>query len=194
MLLGFLLLSGASRMSEDPLNPYGSPSFAEPTAVSISGEKLSPAVLVQQKIVAVLLIIHGFLGIVVGIIYAISAMFMSVIIARGGGWGPDPVDAKTRVTITSGVMAACGLIPGVLQLVAGFMNLWLKGYTTGLIAIGSSLAMVVACYCAPSALILLVYGLVIYLLPTTRRAFALAQQGLDFDTIWADANAGTKSI
>ena len=177
-------------MSEEPLNPYGSPTFAEPTAVSVTGEKLSPAVLVQQKIVAVLLIIHGFLGISVGIIFAISAIFMSDTIARGGGWGPDPVEAKTRVTITSGVMAACGFIPGVLQMVAGFMSLWLKGYTTGLIAIGSSVAMVVACYCAPTALILFFYGLVIYLLPTTRRAFALAQQGLDFDTIWADANAG----
>lgn len=177
-------------MGEEPLNPYGSPTFAEPTAVSVTGEKLSPAVLVQQKIVAVLLIIHGFLGISVGIIYAISAIFMSDIIARGGGWGPDPVDAKMRVTITSGIMAACGFLPGVLQMVAGFMNLWLKGYTTGLIAIGSSLAMVIACYCAPTALILLAYGLVIYLLPTTRRAFTLAQQGLDFDTIWANASAG----
>lgn len=177
-------------MSEEPLNPYGSPSFAEPTVVSVSGEKLSPAVLVQQKIIAVLLIMHGFLGIMVGIIYGISAIFMSDMIARGGAWGPDPVDAKTRVTITSGVMAICGFVPGVLQMVAGFSNLWLRGYTLGLVAIGSSVAMVVACYCAPTALVLFAYGIVIYLLPTTRRAFALAQQGQDFDSIWADANAG----
>ena len=162
-------------MSNEPLNPYSSPAYTEPPIESSSEEELSHTVLIQQKMIALLLIIHGCLGLLAGVVYAVAAVLMPEMIAKNGGWGPDPEAAKTRIAITSATMSACALIPGILQIVAGFRNWWLKGYTLGMIAIGSSLAMIGSCYCAPSALALFAYGLVIYLLPTTRRAFALAQ-------------------
>src|SRR5690349_11779719 len=122
-------------MNDEPLNPYSSPAFTEPEPAAVvlpAGDKLSPAILIQQSMVAVLLIIHGFLGMGVGFIYAVSAVFLPDMLADKGGWGPDPEAARVRIVITSVIMSACGFLPGFLQIVAGFMNLWLKRYTLGL--------------------------------------------------------------
>lgn len=74
-------------------------------------------------------------------------------------------------------MAAKGIIPGLLQIIAGIANLRLKGRVFGIVALVSGMLSVGPCYYAPTAVGLLVYGLIIYLNETTKRVFALGRQG-----------------
>jgi hypothetical protein len=58
----------------------------------------------------------------------------------------------------------------------------------GLVSIIVGLASMFTCYCAPTAIALLVYGLMIYLNNAVRTAFQMGQQGQSAEQILAAFN------
>ena len=66
---------------------------------------------------------------------------------------------------------AVALIGGALKLGAGRRNRALKDRGLGIAALLSGLVSLGTCYCFPSALVLLIWGLRVYSDPEVRRAF-----------------------
>jgi hypothetical protein len=75
------------------------------------------------------------------------------------------------------VAGALAALAGLLQIVAGIVNLGFKGRTLGLVALFSALAGSLTCYCAPTSIALAIYGLIVYFNSDVARAFELAGQG-----------------
>jgi hypothetical protein len=71
-----------------------------------------------------------------------------------------------------------GLMAGaILKLFAGYRNYRFRGRTLGMVAMFSGLVTVFGCFCFPTALALLIYGLIVYLDQQTVYAFQLGDQG-----------------
>lgn len=153
-----------------------------------SGTQLSASILTQQRVISILLIVQGTMAILMGLLFIGAAIFVPQVIAadmqrqRPPG-GPSLEEMRMILLATYGVMGACGVLPGILQIYAGFQNLWLRGHTLGLVAICGGVVNLGTCYCFPTALALMIYGMIIYLNPTTKMAFELAKQGQDYEMI-----------
>jgi hypothetical protein len=179
-------------MSIDPQNPYQSPDFKDAPHAFNSGYStsggISASILTQQRVVAILMIVHGSLSLIMGLVLAAVAAIVPAMIAadlrrQAQPGGPPAEFMQTFLLSTYGVMAACGILAGLVQIVAGFQNIWLKGYVLGLVGLGSSVVSFGTCYCLPTAIALLIYGLIIYFHETTRLAFQMASQGQTYEEI-----------
>jgi hypothetical protein len=181
-------------MSSDTPNPYQSPNFSDLSQQGGQsfGMELNPSILTQQRVIAILMIIQGTLSLLMGLFLLGSAFIFPALLAadvsrqRGPmppAPGPTPDQLAWILLAAYGAMGLCGVIPGALQIYAGIQNLWLKGHTLGIVAISAGVITIGTCYCLPTSLGLLVYGLIIYLHMTTKMAFQLAKDGHTFDSI-----------
>lgn len=176
-------------MSLDPTNPFQSPNFTDqPTSqfVPVNSLGLSPAILTQQRVISILLIVHGSLTVLVGLFVIGMSLLVPAALSGQMAQRPRPAGApatETVVIIIYGVIATVALTTGVLQISGGICNLWLKNYGLGLAAIASCGLSIATCYCFPTGMALLIYGLIIYLNHSTKLAFNLAKQGHNFDSI-----------
>ena len=129
------------------------------------------------------MIVHGALCVFLGIGLAIMSVFLpSVLVAQQQKMPPQPNGPSLQqmqylLVAVYGGMAAAGIIPGLFQITAGIANLRLKGRTFGIVALVAGMLSVGTCYCTPTAVALLVYGLIVYLNETTRQVFALGREG-----------------
>jgi hypothetical protein len=80
------------------------------------------------------------------------------------------------------------LISGVLRIVAGVKNYRFRGRTLGLVSMIGGLSSMLSCYCAPTAVGLLVYGLILYMNPAVKAAFQMVEQGQTVDQVLAAFN------
>lgn len=126
-------------------NPYASPV----TVSRIERPSIWPP---QVRVVAVLLLIQGFFECAVGflLLYQWTKSVLSV--------------------------AIIGLVfvLGILKIVAGVRNFQRRSRILGIIAISVAPLSVFTLFCAPSALVIMVYGLVVYLHCDVKLAFAEA--------------------
>jgi hypothetical protein len=167
----------------EPTNPYSVQDYGAPVT-SLAGQPvLNRSIIVQIRVIAILMIVHGSLCVFLGIGLAIMSVFLpSLIIAQQQKMPPQPngvtpPQMQIMLVAVYGGMAAAGIIPGLLQIVAGIANLRLKGRVFGIVALVSGMLSVGTCYCTPTAVGLLVYGLIIYLNETTKQVFALGREG-----------------
>lgn len=141
----------------------------------------------QVPVLSVLLIIQGSLECLVGLLLgAMGPMMFSVMQQQGTAPKPPPgmpnfVSIMTATYIILGlVILACG----ILKIVAGARSLRYRGRTLGIIACFSSLGMFLGgCYCLPTAIALMVYGLVVYFNGDVARAFEMADEGYTAEQI-----------
>jgi hypothetical protein len=85
-------------------------------------------------------------------------------------------------------MGSAGIVPGIIQIIAGIRNFRLHGRIFGIVALVTGVLSIGTCYCAPTSVALMVYGLIIYLNNTSTQVFSLAQQGLK----WSDIEKMTR--
>lgn len=172
-------------------NPYQSPNFTDQPAYSSGpgdGNWLNPAILTQQRVVAILMIVQGVMSSLMGVFLIVMAIALPIMIEMDqqrnnfNGGGPPP-EARWIILGIYGAIGLCNLIPGLLQVYAGIQGIRLRNHTLGVIALGAGALTIVSCYCFITSLALLIYGLIIYLHDTTRRAFELAKDGRTFDEI-----------
>jgi hypothetical protein len=127
----------------------------------------------QVKVVGILMIVHGVIVALVGVLYAVaSSMFMFITPPAGGG-GPPP-ELFLAIYIALGtVIFSCG----VLNAVAGYRVMTLRNRVLGLIALFTNVVPLITCYCAPTSIAMMVYGLIVLFQPDVGRAFELVAAG-----------------
>ena len=171
-------------------NPYQSPEFADKPGYGpdSGGSGLNPAILTQQRVVSILMIVQGVMSSLMGVFLVVMAIAIPIMIEMDqqrnnfNGGGPPP-EARWIILGIYGAIGLCNLIPGILQIYAGIQGIRLRNHTLGIIALGAGALTIVSCYCFITSLALLIYGLIIYLHDTTKRAFELAKDGRTFDEI-----------
>ncbi|WP_425615417.1 hypothetical protein NA78x_005336 [Anatilimnocola sp. NA78] len=178
-------------MLPDALNPYQSPAFAE-TGERTAGGQLSAAIFLQQRVICILMIVQGALCLMMGVGLIFAAFTLPVmIVSQQQGDKAQMEMMRLTFMVTYGIMASCGLLSGGLQVYAGIRNLWLRGYVLGIVALVSGLLSAGTCYCLPTGMAIMIYGLIIYLNPSTKLAFELVRQGLTVKQVRDLANGTT---
>lgn len=136
----------------------------------------------QVQVVAILMIVNGALVSLVGLYLVCMGPFMFVMAKTappppGGGGGPD--------TMIMGIMATVYLILGllvlttsVLNIVGGIRSLKYRGRTLAMVALFSNLVPMFTCYCIPTSLGLMIYGLIVFFQSDVADAFARVADGL----------------
>ena len=142
----------------------------------------------QVRVVAILNCVQGGLEMAIGLMLVAVAIIMPIVIGmdqqdRQGN--PPPPEMKLFIGGLYGVMGGLPLIAGLLRIVAGIANFRFRGRTMGLISFFVGLVSMMVCYCAPTSIAVLVYGLIIYLNPAVKAAFDMGQQGMSGDQILA---------
>lgn len=146
----------------------------------------------QVPVVAILMIVQGGLEIIAGIFYAAMGPFMMKMMSFANENVPPeaamqnqqpPEEMMWVLVAVYGGMGAVAIICGLLKVVAGIRNLSYKGRVLGFVALGSGLLSSITCYCAPTAIGLAVYGLIVYANSDVARAFEMAKQGYTPDQI-----------
>lgn len=167
-------------------NPYQSPESlpglseaqaGTPFADHIPGGRAS-----HVPIIAILMMVQGGFELLYAVLLFVMGVVMPMAMAKAppgppAAQGPSPL---VMASLIGGVYLALGaalLIAGVLKLTAGFRNYRYRGRTLGIVALFSGLVTLFGCYCFPTALALLIYGLIVYFDRQTVYAFQLGAQG-----------------
>lgn len=134
----------------------------------------------QVTVVAILLIIEGALELIIAPVFLFvgPAMILEF----------DQQSAEIPPAVVGGIISLFGVLvlaAAVLKIWAGIKNLKYRGRTLGIVAVASAGLSMFLCYCAPSGLALLIYGLIVYLNGDVARAFELGEQGWSPDQIKA---------
>ena len=135
----------------------------------------------QVQVVAILMIVNGALVTLMGLLYALMVPFMVNMMSfappgPGGAAGPS----TTQAGIIYAIYLAIGLpvaAVGVLNIVAGIRCLRLRGRILALVALFSNLVPMFTCYCLPTSLGLMIYGLIVLFQADVAFAFAEVAAG-----------------
>jgi hypothetical protein len=87
-----------------------------------------------------------------------------------------------------GGMGLCGIIPGSMQAYSGWKLYKFQSRTLAIVSLSAGLATMLTCYCAPTSIGLMIYGLIVLMNDSVRQAFDLAKQGNSPDQIDAFFN------
>lgn len=147
-------------------NPYESPVPIDPAddySDDVGGRP--PSTLVGHiRVVAVLLIVQGGLILLVGAMAAVTA-FVLPLIARQSAALEDPpeFDFPVWFTVFYALVAGVLLLIAILHIWAGIQNFRYRQRVLGIVAVAAGLTTSITCYCAPTAIGLAIYGLIVYL-------------------------------
>jgi hypothetical protein len=128
----------------------------------------------QVKVVGILMIIHGITVIIMGglVIFA-GAWILGVGPAGGGGGGPD-ANVISVIYIAWGSLV---LICGLLNAIAGVRIMMFHNRILGIVALFSNVLVLLTCYCALTAIGMMVYGLIVLFQRDVARAFEMVASG-----------------
>lgn len=172
--------------SNDPFgtnlnNPY---SFSDTPQVQLPPD-MQRGLVHHVMALSILTIVQGALVLLYGIGLMILAFVMPVFLQAQGGMprqpgmpaAPMPAGAEWMMLAIYGSMGLVSLVIGVLGIWAGIRMIKFRGRTLGIVALSSGLLSIAGCYCLPTAIGLFVYGLIVLLNPSVKRAFELGEQG-----------------
>jgi hypothetical protein len=115
----------------------------------------------------ILTIIHGILLVLAGILYGVTYGGLGIFMgAMPPPEGADPVAAEFPIAfmiVIGVVVGLLHLVPGVLQIVAGLKLRKRRGRIFGIVALSVAMLTGIACYCLPTSIGLLVFGLIVLL-------------------------------
>jgi hypothetical protein len=123
-------------------------------------------------IVAALLIGQGILEIFLSLIY-LGVAFLSFVLPAEALAGIN----SQGLVILMLVIGVLGVICGVLRAAAGAFNWSFRRRRLGMTALGVGLISILTGYCAPTAIALAIYGLIVYVNESVAAAFELGSQG-----------------
>jgi hypothetical protein len=141
----------------------------------------------QVPIVGVLMIVNGSMTILMGLVLAAMGPLIYTLVKMDGaqrnGMGPGDEGVLT-------VMSAVYLILGLVVLASGILNVFggirarnYRSRTVVLVALFANMISIFTCYCAPTSIGMMIYGLIVIFQPDVARAFELGQQGISPDEI-----------
>lgn len=168
-------------------NPYQSPEnpadFVSDRAGSPFGDHIPGGKASHVPIVAILMMVQGGLEVLFAGYVMAMGVFMAVFVGSAAAGQPPSVQGPPPEMVgwvMGGIylVFGAGLMAGaILKLFAGYRNYRFRGRTLGMVAMFSGLVTVFGCFCFPTALALLIYGLIVYLDQQTVYAFQLGDQG-----------------
>jgi hypothetical protein len=132
--------------------------------------RLARGLVGHVRIVAILLIVQGvfeMLFALFGICFALLTLFVPQ---------EDFVNMRP-LGIALGVISVAALVCGGLRLAAGIANLRFRRRLLGITALGAGMLTMLTGYCAPTAIALAVYGLIVYLNDSVVAAFEMGDAG-----------------
>jgi len=132
----------------------------------------------QVRPVAICLIIHGILIALIGAGLTFAAIFLA-------NMGPEmfsdaevnPSIFQGAITWGYGIVGGGMLLLGLLSIFAGIRNLSFRSRTLGIVALSAGVVTSLGVWCAPTAIGLAIWGLIVYLDPSVERAFELTSKG-----------------
>jgi hypothetical protein len=178
-------------------NPYQTPAFDPkqfqdqpayaPTAANDYGW------VSQVRIFAILNAVQGILEIPMGLFLSGIGLAMPALqrLQKNNNPGPMGETEESMILFITVLYVAIGiplLISGILRVAAAWQNYRFRGRILSLVSIIVGMATLFSCYCAPTALALLVYGLILHLNPAVTAAFEMARQGRTAEQILAAFN------
>jgi lysylphosphatidylglycerol synthetase-like protein (DUF2156 family) len=135
------------------------------------------------RVVAVLMIVQGVLQCLAAFMFVLGGIGGIVEIASKKHPTMGSEQSPVPIIVVIGSIAVFLLISGVLLIVAGITNLKYRGRVLGIVALCVAALSIISCYCAPTAIGLLIYGLIVFLNEDVRRAFELGKQGATSEEI-----------
>jgi hypothetical protein len=142
----------------------------------------------QVRVIAVLNCVQGGLELLMGLLYVGMAIMMTVVMQTAPQDGPNPPPAGMEWLFLGvyGGLSVPLFIVAVLRIYAGIQNFQFRGRTLGIVTMCVGVASaLMGCYCLPTSVALMVYGLIVYLNESVAAAFEMGRQGADGSTILA---------
>src|SRR5262249_41577152 len=131
----------------------------------------------KVQVVANLMIVHGALVSLMGAYYTVEglAICVSFWAPNSGLFAPSGRRAFDLIEILFPIYARMGLpvlAVGILNIVAGIRCLLLRGRILAIVALFSNVIPVFTCYCLPTSVGLMIYGLIVLFHSEVAHAFA----------------------
>jgi hypothetical protein len=160
-------------------NPYA---FNQTTSPPPSGSR---GMVNHVMALSILMIVQGALCALCGLGAAAMAFVMPAMIRAqanmpGGPGAPAPPMPAEMETIMLVMYGGAGLVLlsiGILGIWGGVRTMKFRGYTMGIVALSGGLLAIFGCYCAPTAIALFIYGLIVLLNPQVKQAFEMGEKG-----------------
>ena len=135
--------------------PYATELAAPPSGTSST---LAESGFVKHvRIVAILLMVQGGLECLMAPLFLIGGLAASADFHKAN-------DPPPEAAVAVGILLAIVIFgTGLVKLIAGIKNYKWRGRTLGIVAFGTGLLSLCTVYCAPTAIALGVYGLIVYL-------------------------------
>ena len=175
-----------------PDDALGSNPFRTPAPIdgaidwtSASPEQNPDGYVRQVRVVAVLLIVHGTLLLALAVVLLLMTVALAFVPTSASD--PEmPLNPEMKFWVSAAYAAVAGVLLAIalVQIFAGIRNLWLRGRTLGLFALGLGVLAALTVYCAPTAIALAIFGLIVYLHPSVELAFRLRAQGLSYQEVY----------
>ncbi len=147
----------------------------------------------QVPIIATLLLVQGALMFLMALIFAMNSVmftqFDMFAMQPPGAPQPDPETQQKIAEMSRMVFWAMGILGaavgslGILHIVAGILAFQYRGRRLTIVTLVLGLSGVLTCYCAPTSIGLLIYGLIIYMHPAVKQAFVMKESGLSNNDI-----------
>ena len=163
-----------ARGMENSDNPYQAPqsASAEPSTAWGGGGLAR-----QVAVVAILMMVQGGLEMLIGVFFLIFGGTMAVYARQ------EEVQQGLAFGGVSGVMGMAGIMTGLLHVVAGWQNYFFRRRWLGILALFTGLVSLLTCYCFPTSLVLMIYGLIVHASGQTAWAFELGRRGMSREQI-----------
>lgn len=163
----------ARRYARGMENPYQSPQSAGAEPAAAAGGGLAR----QIPVVAILLMVQGGLEVLMGGFFVVFGGTMAMYAQQ------EAVRPGMAMGGVSGAMGGAGLIAGLLHVVAGWQNYFFRKRWLGVAALFTGLGSLFTCYCFPTSVLLMVYGLIVYFSARSSWAFRCGQTGMPREQI-----------
>ena len=135
-----------------------------------AGARRESGLVGHVPIVAILLIVQGALEIGFGL-FGCAFLALVYLVPH------EELTTMRGLGIFLMILAIPAALCGIVRIVAGIYNLRFRRRSLGMIALGLGLLTLATGYCAPTAIALAVYGLIVYVNEPVVSAFAMAESG-----------------
>ena len=121
----------------------------------------------QVRVIAILMMVQGGLELIMGGLFVVFAAVAPAMFTEMGQMqqpdAPSPEMFSWILVVIYGGIGSLHLVVAVLHIYAGYRNYRYRSKVLGIVALSSGLLTGIPCYCFPTALALMIYGLIIYL-------------------------------
>lgn len=163
-------------------NPFQAPSQARPPNY---GPPSGAGYVKQIPVIASLMIVQGSLLLILVLVMVGYAFMFSKLMEMAGNDPQQPPQVKEMLKVQQQVLpyifGAIAIFAGILAImhfVAAYFGFCYKHRVFGIVTLIAGLGASLTFYCAPTAIGLGVYGLIIYFNPAVKKAFELGKSGM----------------